>query len=216
MSGLFGLFLITSAANILTPGLGVIMIIMIAAEYGWKRTLWGNLGVSLGIAFLFVLAVSGLGVIVQTSPLLYAAIKCLGAAYLFWMGIKTFRRAAIRVVASASTGQRLDDKPFDLFVKCFFLSATNPQPMVFAISLLPQFIDPTLPYVPQVSVMIVCYTLIVFLSLVFYALIASRARLFLSGPTGAKRINQVSGTVFCLIGLFVLYKAIVELLPFLP
>jgi threonine/homoserine/homoserine lactone efflux protein len=54
------------------------------------------------------------------------------------------------------------------------------------------------------------------LSLVFYALIASRARLFLSGPTGAKRINQVSGTVFCMIGLFVLYKAIVELLPFLP
>lgn len=215
MSGLFGLFLLTSVANILTPGLGVIMIIMIAAEHGWKRTLWGNLGLSLGIALLFVLAVSGLGVIVKTSPLLYAAIKCVGAAYLLWMGVKTFRRAGIRVVSRDHPQSHADNTPRELFVKCFLLSVTNPQPMVFAVSLLPQFIDASLPYVPQVTLMIVVYTLIVFLCMIFYALIASRARVFLSGPTGAKRLNQVSGTVFCLIGLYVLYRAVADLLPML-
>ena len=39
MSSLFALFLVTSLANILTPGLGVVMIITLAAEYGWRRTM---------------------------------------------------------------------------------------------------------------------------------------------------------------------------------
>ena len=41
MSSLFALFLVTSLANILTPGLGVVMIITLAAEYGWRRTMSG-------------------------------------------------------------------------------------------------------------------------------------------------------------------------------
>ena len=68
MSSLFALFLVTSLANILTPGLGVVMIITLAAEYGWRRTMSGALGTALGIAFLFIAGMSGVGVIVASSP----------------------------------------------------------------------------------------------------------------------------------------------------
>lgn len=78
MSSLFALFLVTSLANILTPGLGVVMIITLAAEYGWRRTMSGALGTALGIAFLFIAGMSGVGVIVASSPMLFAAIKLLG------------------------------------------------------------------------------------------------------------------------------------------
>ena len=74
MSSLFALFLVTSLANILTPGLGVVMIITLAAEYGWRRTMSGALGTALGIAFLFIAGMSGVGVIVASSPMLFAAI----------------------------------------------------------------------------------------------------------------------------------------------
>ena len=75
MSSLFALFLVTSLANILTPGLGVVMIITLAAEYGWRRTMSGALGTALGIAFLFIAGMSGVGVIVASSPMLFAAIS---------------------------------------------------------------------------------------------------------------------------------------------
>ncbi len=62
MSSLFALFLVTSLANILTPGLG--------------------------IAFLFIAGMSGVGVIVASSPMLFAAIKLLGACFLIWLSLK--------------------------------------------------------------------------------------------------------------------------------
>lgn len=88
MSSLFALFLVTSLANILTPGLGVVMIITLAAEYGWRRTMSGALGTALGIAFLFIAGMSGVGVIVASSPMLFAAIKLLGACFLIWLSMK--------------------------------------------------------------------------------------------------------------------------------
>ena len=88
MSSLFALFLVTSLANILTPGLGVVMIITLAAEYGWRRTMSSALGTALGIAFLFIAGMSGVGVIVASSPMLFAAIKLLGACFLIWLSLK--------------------------------------------------------------------------------------------------------------------------------
>ncbi len=41
-------------ANILTPGLGVVMIITLAAEDGWRRTLSGARGAARGRAFLVI------------------------------------------------------------------------------------------------------------------------------------------------------------------
>ena len=88
MSSLFALFLVTSLANILTPGLGVVMIITLAAEYGWRRTMSGALGTALGIAFLFIAGMSGVSVIVASSPMLFAAIKLLGACFLIWLSLR--------------------------------------------------------------------------------------------------------------------------------
>ena len=65
-----------------------VMIITLAAEYGWRRTMSGALGTALGIAFLFIAGMSGVGVIVASSPMLFAAIKLLGACFLIWLSLK--------------------------------------------------------------------------------------------------------------------------------
>ena len=102
MSSLFALFLVTSLANILTPGLGVVMIITLAAEYGWRRTMSGALGTALGIALLFIAGMSGVGVIVASSPVLFAAIKILGAGFLIWLSVKTWRKTPPKIVIGPS------------------------------------------------------------------------------------------------------------------
>ena len=93
-----------------------------------------------------------------------------------------------------------------LFSKCFILSVTNPQPMIFCVSLMPQFIDPALPYVPQVAVMIALYALMVFVCMIFYALIADRMRIFLARGSGPKLMNKASAAIFMLLASWVLWN----------
>ena len=48
VSSLFALFLLTSLANIITPGLGVTMIVVIAAQFGWRKTIGACFGTAVG------------------------------------------------------------------------------------------------------------------------------------------------------------------------
>lgn len=206
MSHLFALFLVTSFANIVTPGLGVFLIITLAVAYGWKRTLPGCLGLALGITVLFIAALSGVGVVVAASPTLFALIKAAGGFMLAWMALKSFRRSAPSGIAAIEPAP--NQSAAELFSKCFLLSITNPQPIVFGISVLPQFIDPALPYARQAVVMIAVYTLMVFLTMVAYALLASRARTFVLKGRGPVLMYRASGTVFLFLALYVWWSAV--------
>ena len=222
MSHLFALFLVTSLANIVTPGLGVAIIVIMAAEYGWRRMFWGSLGVALGITALFTIALSGVGVVIAASPALFAAIKLAGAVFIFYMAWQTWRKPVVdfgRLERSrtnpggADCAQAEQAKPrtdFDrgLFGKCFIISLTNPQPIVFGVSVLPQFIDPTKPYVEQAALMIAGYTVLVFVVMEIYAMAASRARVFLLKGKGPLIMKRVSAGVFVLIGLAVLASTV--------
>ena len=48
MSPLFSLFLITSIANIATPGLGAVMAVNLGLAGGWRRAIPGCLGLAVG------------------------------------------------------------------------------------------------------------------------------------------------------------------------
>ncbi|MDO4936426.1 MAG: LysE family translocator [Sutterellaceae bacterium] len=209
MTELFALYLATSAANILAPGLGVVIVVTMSLQYGLRKAAWACLATALGIALLFMVAVSGIGVIITTSPTLFAAIKLAGAFFLFYLGIKKFV-----VKPKAGTGLVTADQPenetdWGVFTKCVVIAVANPQPIVFALSVLPQFIDPNVAYIPQVSLMIVSYAVMVFVFLMGYATLAAKARTFLNGPRGVKLVHRASGTVFIAIALYVLYRTFI-------
>lgn len=207
MNELFALFLATSLANVLAPGLGTIMIVTVSLQCGWKKAFWACLGLSAGLAVLFVLAVSGLGVVVTSSPMLFAGLKVVGALYLLWLGVKTyFKDSRQNAGLLKHTKHNSGESNWAQFKKCAILSLTNPQPMVFALSVLPQFIDPASAYLPQVTLMIVAYVVLAFVCKMFYALLAGRARGFLAGPSGPKLINRSSGIFFILIAVWILWR----------
>lgn len=163
MSPLFTLFLVTSFANIATPGIGAVMAVNLGLSQGWKRAIPGCLGIAIGIAFLFVIALSGTGAVLATHPAAFSVIQLIGAAFLAYLGI----RSILKKPKHASLIGRHDDQTesgFSQFMKCAAISAANPQPIIFGLTVLPSFIDPTFSYVLQSAVMIAIYALIVFLS----------------------------------------------------
>ena len=81
--------------------------------------------------------------------------------------VKTWRKVPPKIVIDAPGVQVPDNAGEGLFSKCFILAVTNPQPMIFCVSLMPQFIDPEIAYVPQVTFMIAVYALMVFVCMIF-------------------------------------------------
>ena len=179
----------------------------IGLSQGWKRAIPGCLGIAIGIAFLFVIALSGTGAVLATHPAAFSVIQLIGAAFLAYLGI----RSILKKPKHASLIGRHDEQTesgFSQFMKCAAISAANPQPIIFGLTVLPSFIDPTFSYVFQSAVMIVIYALIVFVMMMAYAILAAHARVFLSGPRGPRVINCISGVVFLFLAAFLLYRAL--------
>lgn len=206
---LFLLFLMASVANIATPGLGVALVVTMAAQYGWRRMLWGCWGLAIGIGILFVLALSGMGLIVATSPVLFAAIKVIGALYIFWMAWQTWNKPPVNMgVLQSAQKNQANDPEKGLFTRCIVISLTNPQPLVFGVSVLPQFIDPARSYIGQSVLYIVIYVLLVFAFMLAYAMAASRAREFLARGNGPLLMKRICAAVFVAIGVAVLISSV--------
>ena len=206
MSPLFTLFLITSFANIATPGIGAVLAVNLGLAGGWKKAIPGCLGIALGIAFLFVLALSGMGAVLAASPAVFEVVQVAGAAFLVYLGIRSILKKPANA-ALIGRGEHKEESAFLQFMKCAAISAANPQPIIFGLTVLPTFIDPQLSYFMQSVVMITVYALIVFVMMMAYAILAAHARVFLSGPRGPRVINCISGVVFLLLALFILYRA---------
>ncbi|MCK5541636.1 MAG: LysE family translocator [Desulfobacterales bacterium] len=71
-----------------TPGPAVLFIVTNSTLHGWKKAFFAALGNIVGLFLLGVIAVTGLGAIVQTSEILFGLIKYAGAAYLIYLGLK--------------------------------------------------------------------------------------------------------------------------------
>ena len=176
---LFSMFIVISLANIFAPGAGVVYAITTGIQGGLRGNFWCRVGLAVGILVLMTASVSGLGVIVANSPTIFTVLRFIGIAYLIYLGIKAWRAPATSLIADgaipAHNGRRQ-------FAEAFMLQITNPQPLVFFISLLPQFIDQKLAYIPQVVIMTIVYSFLVFAVMTIYTFAVARARTFFKSP----------------------------------
>ena len=96
---LFTLFLVTSFANIMTPGIGFIMVIGLSLQRGWRGTIWAVVGLAVGIVILQAAGLSGMGFLVANNPTLYAAVKVVGALVLFYLSWYSWKKAGHGAIA---------------------------------------------------------------------------------------------------------------------
>ena len=106
-------------------------------------------GVSVGLVGHTVLATLGLGVILRTSEWLFLALKLVGAAYLFYLGIGLLRTKRSNL-AIAATGVRPLGK---LFLDGAFSNLSNPKVAIFYFAFLPQFVSPSAQH-PTISLFV--------------------------------------------------------------
>jgi len=130
------LFIATSLLVIATPGQDMMLVMSRSVAQGPAAGVLTAAGVSTGLVGHTVLAALGLGAILRTSELLFAALKLVGAAYLVWIGIGLLRTQASELVLQGAAPRSRGR----LFFDGAFSNLSNPKIAVFYFAFLPQFV----------------------------------------------------------------------------
>ena len=128
-------------------------------------------------------ATSRIGALLLSSKL-FLAVKWIGAAYLVIYGLRLIfsREEAVQELAI------VDHKSHHLFFSGFTLQISNPKAILFFSALLPQFLNPHAPVVPQVVILGLTSAVIEFFILLFYGVAGSSLT-----PRYARWTNRVAG-----------------------
>lgn len=206
------LYLVTDVALALTPGPAVLFVVGTGLRHGLRPALGANLGILSANTIYFVASALGLGVLLAAAEPVFVALKWIGAAYLFMLGIASLRAAsrarpaapARRDAIAAGVAVAQAAPPDRAFATAFraaiLLQLGNPKALLFFTALLPQFVSPesTLPVGAQIAILGVTGNVAEFFVLAGYGLLAARAARLGDDPRLLATFERASGV--CLIG----------------
>ncbi|MFC7153890.1 LysE family translocator [Halomarina halobia] len=186
------LFLPAAVALVLTPGPDTIYVLSQGVGRGRGVGVRSALGVSTGVLVHATLAAFGLSVLVGESPLAYATVKLVGAAYLVYLGVRTLRtRASVDLEST-------DGSPY---VRGVLVNVLNPKVALFFLAFLPQFVVPGVATRGSLLALGATYALLTLCYLGAVALLAGRASEALDA--NAARLRAASGGVLLALGAWV-------------
>lgn len=191
MHELLAVFTITVLA-VISPGPDFAMVSRNSLLRSRRAGLLTALGIGLGVWVHVAYTLLGVGLVIQQSLRLYAALKIVGALYLIYLGWKMLRAPAAEATATDADTAGLSD--FAALRTGFLTNALNPKCTVFIVSLFLQVVQPSTPLAMRIG-----YGAFVSAShVLWFGLVAL---LFSGGPLktrllGARRwIDRAFGTV---------------------
>lgn len=180
----------------LSPGAGAISSMSTGLRHDWRLGLWNVLGLQLGIAAVMVVVAAGLGALLVASDAAFAAVKWGGVAYLFWLGVQQWRAPAHAIASDAAPAERARPTPRAMVLRAFLINASNPKGLVFMLAVVPQFINPHAPQLPQYALCLVAQIIADVVVMSGYTLLAARGLRALRSAQHQLVLQRSFGTLF--------------------
>ncbi|MBY0149208.1 homoserine/threonine efflux transporter [Neobacillus niacini] len=135
-----------AAMMVVIPGADTMLLVKNTLSYGPKAGRYTVLGMATGLSFWTLIAILGLSVVIAKSVILFSTIKYLGAAYLIYLGIKSFfAKSAFsleEIQAQANTSPKSSSRHNkESFMQALLSNVLNPKTVLVYITVMPQFID---------------------------------------------------------------------------
>jgi len=192
-------FFAASWAISLSPGPGAVAAMSAGLTHGFARGYFMTFGLVLGIVTQVLIVSAGLGALMAASATAFAALKWVGVAYLVYLGVQQWRAPAHALQASGGDARR--ERRRTLVLRGWMLNAVNPKGTIFMLAVVPQFVAPAQPLLPQYAA--ICATL-AFTDLVVmagYTGLASRVLAALRSPAQVRWTNRFFGSLFVVAGV---------------
>ena len=186
----FVLFAIVAA---FTPGPNNAMVLASGLNFGFRRTLPHVAGIAIGFGIVVLIAGFGLGAVFKSMPLLYAALKYGGPAYLVYL--------AWRIATSGGIDDKDSQRGEPLsFIGAMLFQWVNVKGLIAAISSVAIY-SAIAPYPYNVLFLGAVFGLVGFVSAAAWALFGASLRGLLSTPR-AVRIFNVTMAVLLVASLY--------------
>ncbi|WP_327182831.1 LysE family translocator [Streptomyces sp. NBC_01334] len=196
MTELLAVALITVLA-VIAPGADFAMIVRNSYLHGRRTGLLAATGVAAGVLVHVTYTMLGVGLLIASSTFLFTVIKLVGAAYLIYIGVRTFRtKGEVEVDLTGKT----ELTPLAALRAGFLTNVLNPKTTLFVVSTFSQVVSPGTPVQEQVG-----YGLFMSLAhLLWFGVVAvffSHDRMRTLMLRGQKVLNKVIGSVLAGLGV---------------
>ena len=179
-----------------TPGPNMLLVMTSSARFGFAAAIATMAGCMSALMAMMSISAAGLGALLQSFPAVFDALRWIGAAYLAYLGVKSWR-APVSVEAGGAVAPAAVVPGYGaLFRQGFLVAASNPKAILFAVAFLPQFIEASLPKAPQFAILLATFAVIESSWYVVYAGSGKSLANFLRRAAVLKIFNRVTGGVF--------------------
>jgi len=194
------LYVAAVALLIVTPGPTMLMCMANSLNHGPKQAMTSVAGAVTAVLGVMLLSAMGLGALLAASDTAFTVAKVIGAAYLVWLGIKTFRSSEVLQVEARA------DRPArrSFYLQGLLVGASNPKAVLFFAAFFPQFLDAAQPIVPQFAILAGTFVALEFTVLTLCALSVARLMPLLRSRGPVRWINRICGALFALMGALIL------------
>lgn len=199
---------------LMSPGPDVALVIQNATRYGRQTGLFIALGLSCGIFLHSLLSLTGVSYLVHQHPILFAVLQLSGGSYLLYLGshalrhtIKHWRQTTANLVQQPTL---LLNNKRQAFSRGFITNILNPKALVFFISLMSSLVPAGMSLQGKGFALLILWGL----SLLWFASLAwmlSTERLQRQLQQASRYIDLLCGIIFSLIGIIILYQALLSL-----
>ncbi len=176
-----------------TPGPNMLLTLTHGIHHGLTRTFSTMLGLLTGLAIILSVSLGGLGALLVTSARAFEVIKYAGAAYLIYLGIRTWRAADAGITTEGRPDAVSGWARFRIGV---LVSLSNPKAILFCVAFFPQFLDRKQPIVPQAALLLTTFVIIETGWMLVYAAGGSKLAAWLRRGERMRWFNRASGGVF--------------------
>jgi threonine/homoserine/homoserine lactone efflux protein len=194
------LFTGATLALFVMPGPATMYLVARAIGQGRAAGLASAFAIATGDVVHVVAATIGLSALLMASAATFTVVKWAGAAYLVWIGVRTWRSGeAPTDRARVPSGQSVSE----VFREGFLVEVLNPKTALFFLAFVPQFVDPARGAV-WVQFLALGITFVV-LSAAYCSLLvtvaSSARRLFEGTPRSRRTARLATGGVFVGLGV---------------
>lgn len=192
-------FALTSMVIELTPGPNMGYLAILSLNEGRKAGLAAVSGVALGLTIVGLAAALGLAAAISNSPFLYQILRWGGVLYMLYLAWDGWQ-------------DEPDDGPGEgegrgrYFMRGLITNILNPKAGVFYVAVLPGFVNPTMPVMPQTIALSLVFVAIATMIHAGIVLLADSARRFLTNPIWRRRVRRVLAVMLALIALWFAWK----------
>jgi threonine/homoserine/homoserine lactone efflux protein len=189
-------FVAATTIMILSPGPSVLLTVAHSISFGWQDALLTVAGATAGIAVQLSVAAIGLASVLNMVAGAFVWLRWAGAAYLVYLGIKTWHGASAPLALDARPASRAN-----LFAQGLVVTVPNPKSLIFIAAFLPQFVDSTQPLGLQFAVIIPTFLVITFTVTSGWAWVAGTARGLLQSQRAYRTVLRSAGGLMVIAGL---------------